>query len=157
MKRKRILQVLTILSLISSFFLSCDRRIDNILKGEVVAILDPCMGNEIIVSVSNNPEIGSNADIYGNRYFKISNDTIFEYDNVVAIPLYVDSDGRYRYYWRNKAIKTIKKGDYLEFEYRLLNASDTTLYVHNQSCLAVYGPPSNINRLGVKRITKFNY
>lgn len=157
MKKRRLLQGLTILSLVSSLISSCDRHTDNILKGEVVAVLGPCTGNEIIVSVANNPEIGSNADIYGNRYFKINNDTIFEYDNVVAIPLYVDSEWQYRYHWRNKAIKKIKIGDCLEFEYRLLNTGDSTLYVHDQPCMAVFGPPSNINRLAVKRIIKFNY
>ena len=156
MKRKRFLQILTIFSLVSSLVSGCDRHTDNVLKGEVVAILGPCTGNEIIVSVSNDQEIGSNADIYGGRYFKINDDTIFEYDNVVAIPLPVDSEGLYRYYWRNNAIKTIKKGDYLEFEYRLLNTDDSTLYAHNQPCMTVYAPPTNINRLVAKKIIKFN-
>lgn len=154
---KKILIIL-VLFLCASLLQSCDRHTDSLLKGEIVAVLDECSGNEIIVSVSNNPKIGTYEDAYGNQFYIINiNDTIFEYNNVVAIPLHIDSEGVYRYSWHNKPLKNVRKGDYIEFEYRLLTEEDTMLYSSIQPCLTIYGPPSNIYRLAVNKIVKFNH
>lgn len=141
--------------IISSFLSGCNRSADYVLKGEVIAVLNPCIGNELIISIVNNADIGTNNDCDNNRFFVVASDTLFEYSNVVAVPLPFGGDGQPRYFWRNKAIN-IQKGDYIEFEYRMPSEKDSLLFFNSEPCLASYAPPSNIRRLVITKIIKFN-
>ncbi len=134
----------------------CERESSLTLKGEIVAILDPCIGNEIIVSVSNRPSIGAFSDGGGLSHFVVEGDTLFAYDNVIAIPLQYDENGQLRYSMENDSLPIMEQGDIVEFECRRASEADTSQFIYSGICSAIYGPPSNIDRYVVTEITFLN-
>ena len=156
---KKNFKYLFLLILIFNIFVltCCQRPERETIKGTIVAILGPCIGSEMIVSVSNDINIGSNNDILGRDCFMMGEDTVFEYKNVIAVPLYIDSDGNPRYIYNGRPLKSMRVGDYIEFEYRCLSQEDSSLFINTQPCLEIFGPPSNIQRFVISRIIKFRH
>ena len=157
-KKYKIMPMLAIVILLAAgivLFAGCEKDGKNIkINGKVVAILDGCVGNEMIITAMNNSHIGSNHDTYGNKYFIIGNDTVFTYNNVIAVPLPIDSKGVARYYWNNTRLSSISVNDEITFVCRQIVNSDSC-FVNNQPCLAIWGSPSNIDRYVITRIINY--
>lgn len=128
----------------------------NILYGKVVAILDPCIGNAMIISVQNDTAIGSDHDLHNSKYFHIGYDTLFAYDNVIAVPTPFDHERQCRYYYKGKALCDIKVNDEIAFTCREIESKeDTSLFLPHTYCLAIYAPPSNMRYYVIKKIVNY--
>ena len=128
----------------------------NILYGKVVAILDPCIGNAMIISVKNDSTIGSYQDLYNRKHFIVFGDTLFYYENVIAIPTPLDHEQQCRYYCHGNALYDIKKNDEIAFTYRnMTSKEDTSLFLPKTYCFHNVSPPSNIRYFIVKEIVNY--
>ena len=128
----------------------------NVLYGKVVAILHPCIGNAMIISVQNDTAIGSDHDLYNSKYFHIGYDTLFAYDNVIAVPTPFDHERQCRYYCHGNALYDIKKNDEIAFTYRnMTSKEDTSLFLPKTYCFYNVSPPSNIRYFIVKEIVNY--
>ena len=128
----------------------------NILYGKVVAILDPCIGNTMIISVQNDSTIGSYHDYYNRKHFIVFGDTLFTYENVIAVPTPLDHEHQCRYYCHGKALYDIKKNDEIAFTYRnITSKEDTSLFLPHTYCFHYIGPPSNMRHFIVKEIVNY--
>ncbi len=128
----------------------------NVLYGKVVAILHPCIGNAMIISVQNDTAIGSDHDLYNSKYFHIGYDTLFAYDNVIAVPTPFDHERQCRYYYKGKALCDIKVNDEIAFTCREIESKeDTSLFLPHTYCLAIYAPPSNMRYYVIKKIVNY--
>ncbi|MBQ9254674.1 MAG: hypothetical protein IJ180_07885 [Bacteroidales bacterium] len=138
-------------------FVSCSDEEEHrtLIRGKIVADLWPCIGNELIISVLNDKNIGSYDDGYGDSVFFLWQDTLFYYNNVIAMPKQFDLDGNNRYSLNGKKLPELKVGDIITFEYEEATDDDANLFKHNSLCLAIYGPPSNVKRIKIKKIVKY--
>ena len=132
----------------------------DIIKGHVVALLDCCVGNMMVISVENDTAIGTNQDLYGNNCFRIYMDTLFVYDNVIGLPLPFDYyyNNEYRYIFNGDTLRNIGENDYFEFncqpvvfdseEYPLLFDAPVV-------CPADLAGPSNMNLFKITEIREY--
>ncbi|MBP5758927.1 MAG: hypothetical protein J6W45_05955 [Bacteroidales bacterium] len=127
---------------------------DSIVRGKVLALMGVCQGNEMIISVTSDSTLGSYCDLDNERYYLFGGDTIFVYDNVIAVPLPMDEQGQCRYTWNDTSLTSIKPMDELEFVCRKATVSDSC-YIRQQPCLAIYGMPTNIDRYVIKHIINY--
>ena len=138
-------------------FVSCSDEEEHrtLIRGKITADLWPCIGNELIISVLNDKNIGSYDDGYDDDKFIVMWDTLFYYDNVIAIPQQFDLDGNNRYSLKGKKLPELKVGDIITFEYKEATDEDANLFKHNSPCQAIYGPPMNVKRMVVTKIVKY--
>lgn len=128
----------------------------NVLYGKVVAILHPCIGNAMIISVQNDTAIGSDHDLYNRKYFQIGYDTLFAYDNVIAVPTPFDHERQCRYYYKGKALCDISENDEIAFTCREIESKeDTSLFLPHTFCLANVAPPSNMRYYVIKEVVNY--
>ena len=132
----------------------------DIIKGHVVALLDACTGNMMVISVENDTAIGTNQDLYGNNCFRINRDTLFVYDNVIGLPLPFDYyyNNEYRYIFNGDTLRNIGKNDYFEFKCQPVvfdSEEYPLLFDAPVVCPANLDGPSNMNLFKITEIKKY--
>ena len=129
----------------------------DIIKGHVVALLGDCIGNMMIISVKNDTVIGTNQDLYGNNCFRIYDDTLFVYDNVIGLPLPFNFyNNEYRYLYNGDTLRSIDENDYFEFKCQPIDAEEYSLLFETPAiCPADLDGPSNMNLFKITEIKKY--
>jgi len=130
MKTKNIILV-TIL--FSALFVNCNEaKVDkSAIEGKIVALLPPCQGNGILISVENIQNFGESGS------FIYYSDSLIYYQNSIVVPYFDKSiEGG------NKIPSLLSDGDELIFECRIKTDADDSLFYSNIVCNMDLIPPS---------------
>ncbi|KWW27258.1 MAG: hypothetical protein AUK63_2346 [bacterium P3] len=155
MKNKILTLFLTATLAAAALLLACGKEKENLdtAEGTVVSILGSCLGNEMIISIRSGANIGANESADGEKHFIVNDDTLFQYKNVIAVPLQFDEYGNSRY---NTNGELIKKGDVIGFSFRDCQAGDSSYFHVQDPCVALWGAPSNIQKYIITDIQYIN-
>lgn len=132
----------------------------DIVKGHVVALLGPCEGYMMVISVENDTIIGTNQDLYGNDWYGIF-DTLFVYNNVIGLPFPIDffnyqPEYIYRYVFNGDTLRSIEENDYFEFKCHPIDMdTEYSLLFASNPCLDYWSQPTNMNLFKITEIKKY--
>lgn len=83
-------------------------------------------------------------------------DTLFAYENVIAVPIPLDDEQQCRYYYKGKALDGIKENDEIAFTCReLASKEDTSLFMSHTYCFQHVAPPSNMRYFIINKIVDY--
>jgi len=129
----KIQNIILVTILFSALFLDCNEaKVDkSAVEGKIVALIPPCQGNGILISVENIQNFGKS----GNFIYNL--DSLIYYQNAIFVPYFDKStEGD------NKITSPLSDGDKLIFECRIKTDADDSLFYSNMVCTLDLMPPS---------------
>lgn len=144
MKKERVLKITQSL-LLAAIFLSmvaCEKNnIDSkdgaslLIKGTIVTVVEPCLGNMILIEVDTPTHIGDSLDY-------LYPDSVF-LSNAIGIPVNYRVDGGEiipNYYVRGLDDRIMESGKLVVLKCRPSNDVDDTLFYHQAPCPDLWEP-----------------